>query len=69
MAKQEFSARGFYDWEGNGQTGTVTVVREDGSNMATLIVDDGIGNQAAVLMGWQQASLLMAYLGAVGVHM
>ena len=49
--------------------GTVSVVLEDGGNVATLTVVDGQGNTATVYVGWQQTSMLMANLGAAAYHM
>ena len=59
-----------YDAETEHRSGTVEVTRFcERDNMASLTVDDGQGNRATVVVGWQQLSLVMASLGAVGVHM
>jgi hypothetical protein len=67
---QEYTVSHCYDVTGTFQTGTATITRMgDGDNMATLTIDDGQGNRAAVLIGWREAVNLMQYTGAVAVYM
>lgn len=44
--------------------GTVSVSLGEGDTIATLTVIDGDGNFVNVYLNWQQASMIMAGLGA-----
>ena len=69
-AVQHYTVTNCLDATTAHRTGTVEVIREDpGDNLFTLIVDDGQGGQAAVVLGWREAVLLMQSIGAVAVHM